>query len=256
METGNRFSQCLLEQKNEDSRQAKRLRRRTVLIAILIQAALLSLLMLRPLFGASADRLMIAGLVPLPPWKGAPATREPVRHHPTIIHPHLYDVSAHPYTLLFPDRPAEHLEPSDAPEIGPFADAPAMPGFGGPNGLLPNPGLLGGERPMPPPPPREVEAPPRKPIVVPPDIQQAMLVTRVEPLYPVLARQIRLQGTVVIRAIIAKDGTVESAEILSGHPLLARAAMDAIVRWRYRPTLLRGQPIEVETMITVKFIMH
>lgn len=83
-----------------------------------------------------------------------------------------------------------------------------------------------------------------------------MLVVRVEPQYPVLARQIRLEGTVQIRAIIARDGSVQSLEVLSGHLLLAKAARDAILQWRYRPTLLRGQPIEVETLVTVRFKMQ
>jgi len=78
-------------------------------------------------------------------------------------------------------------------------------------------------------------------------------VTRVDPRYPPLAKQIHLEGIVEIRAIIAKDGTVQSLEILSGHVLLAKAAQDAILQWRYRPTLLRGKPVEVETLITVKF---
>jgi protein TonB len=98
-----------------------------------------------------------------------------------------------------------------------------------------------------------VETPPPGPRVVPPEIQQALLVVRVEPQYPVLAKQIHLEGTVQIRAIIGKDGSVQSAEILSGHPWLAAAARDAILRWRYRPTLLRGEAVEVETLVTVIF---
>ena len=101
-----------------------------------------------------------------------------------------------------------------------------------------------------------MERPQRGPLIVVPEIQQARLVVRVEPQYPALAKQIRLEGTVQIRAVIGKDGTVQSVEILSGHPLLARAAQDAILRWRYTPTLLRGEPVEVETLITVIFKMQ
>ena len=256
METGNRFSQCLLDQKNEESQQARRLRRRTVLIAILIQAVVLGLLLLRPLFGAPAAELMIARFMPRPPWKGSPGAHQPERPRPAIFRPHTYDVSAHPYTLRLPDRPATHIEAGDAPDIGPSTDAPGIPGFGDPNGLLPNPGLPGGERPMPPPPPQEAVAPRHKPRVVPSEIQQALLMTRIEPQYPVLAKQIHLEGTVVIRAVIGKDGRVESAEILSGHPWLAKAAREAILQWRYRATLLNGQPVEVETMVTVIFKMQ
>jgi len=261
METGNRFSQCLLDRKDEESRRAKRLRRRTVLIAILIQALALGLLMLRPLFGASADRLMIARLVPLPPWKGTPARQETERHPPATVR-HLF-VTNFPVHSDFWPAAIRHdvdvnLNCDDAPDIGPDIDTPGISGFGDPNGLLSSMGSSGDRRPFLPVPPREVETPPRKPklVLVPPEIQEARLVTRVDPVYPVLAKQIRLEGTVVIRAIIAKDGDVESAQILSGHPWLANAAMEAILRWRYRPTLLRGEPIEVETLITVIFRMH
>lgn len=252
MESGNRFSQCLLERKDEESRQAKRLRRRTVLIAILIQVVVLSLLMLRPLFGAEADQLMIARLIPLPPWRGAPAGHKPDRPRPPQSHPHVHDISPHTFTFRPPERPADHLDAESAPDIGPASDAPSGPGWGDPTSPLPNLGLPGPDRPLPPP-SHDVDVSLRKPKLIPSEIQEAKLVTRVEPVYPVIAKQIRLEGTVVIRAIIAKDGTVESLETLNGHPLLARAAMDAIVRWRYRPTLLNGQPVEVETLVTVIF---
>jgi protein TonB len=260
MEPANRFSRCLLEQNDERSRQAKRLRRRTVLIAILIQAAALSLLILRPLFGASAEKLRIARLVPGVPWKGSQEPREPGRHRPaTPPGPHLSVLVWHVDRWPAAARPDVdvNLNCADAPDISPDIDAPMGPGFGDPNGLLRSFGSSSqGLRLAPPPPQSDAEAPPRKPKLVPPNVQQALLITRVEPVYPVLAKQIRLEGTVVIRAIIAENGAVESAEILSGHPLLARAARDAILEWRYRPTLLRGEPIEVETLVTVIFRMQ
>ena len=129
-------------------------------------------------------------------------------------------------------------------------------GLGDPNGLIPLEGPAGPPRPSPPPPPRGKEEPPRRPRWVAPEIQQALLLVRVDPQYPVLARQIRLEGTVEIRAIISRDGSVRSVEILSGHLLLAQAARDAVLRWRYQPTLLNGQPVEVETLITVHFRLH
>jgi protein TonB len=255
MEAGIRFSRCLLDQKDEESRRARRLRRRTLLIAILIQTILLTLLCLRPLFGAQELHLS-ARLVPLPPWKGQPGAHgaAPAPHH-AAPHHLLYR------NLVLPDfafpraHPAEHVQTDDAPDIGPNSDLPPGGGIGDPNGFIPIPGLPGPVRPTPPP-PRDVEAPPRGPRVVPPEIQQALLVVRVEPQYPALARQTRLEGTVQIRAVIGTDGSVRSAEILSGHPWLAQAARDAILRWRYRPTLLRGQPVEVETLITVIFRMQ
>ena len=261
MEATNRLLCCLLDQKDEESRRARRLRRRTLLTAIVIQAAVLSLLILRPLLGAPASELMLARMVPFPPWKGQPAAagaHEPERPRPPAHDRHNVPHPLQPGVFTFrpPDRPAEHVETDAAPDIGTAIHLPDGPGFGDPNGLIPNPGFLPGDgRPTPPPPP-EMEAPPRKPRFVASEIQEAKLVTRIEPQYPVLAKQIHLEGTVVIRAIIAKDGTVESAEVLRGHPWLAKAALDAILRWQFRATLLNGQPVEVETLITVIFRMQ
>jgi len=254
MDSGNRFSRCLLEQKDDQSRQARQLRRRTVLIAILIQAVVLGLLMLRPLFGASADQLMIARFIPLPPWKGAPESPKPDRPRPASAHHVQLHVDAAPLHIWMPvTRHDVDVDCDEAPDIGPDIDLPGGPGIGDLQGLLPAMGLTSSFRSAPPAPPREVESPSRKLKFVPSDLQQALLVTRIEPVYPILAKQMRLEGTVVIRAIIAKDGSVQYAEVLSGHRLLAHAARDAIVQWRYRPTLLRGDPIEVETLITVIF---
>jgi len=82
-----------------------------------------------------------------------------------------------------------------------------------------------------------------------------MLIERVEPRYPPLALQAHLQGEVEIHALIAADGTVQSAEIVNGNMILANAAREAVLRWRYRPTLLNGRAVEVETVIRVIFKM-
>jgi periplasmic protein TonB len=86
-------------------------------------------------------------------------------------------------------------------------------------------------------------------------IQAGLLVHRVNPPYPPLAITARISGTVELRAIIGRDGNVRSVEVLSGSPLLARAAVGAVQQWRYRPTLLNGEPVEVETRITVRFVL-
>jgi protein TonB len=81
-------------------------------------------------------------------------------------------------------------------------------------------------------------------------VQAALLINRVQPVYP------RISGTVRLHAIISKQGTVESLEVLSGHPLLVRAAMDAVQQWKYKPTLLNGEPVEVDTTIDVIFSLN
>jgi protein TonB len=92
--------------------------------------------------------------------------------------------------------------------------------------------------------------PKRVPISV---LSEAQLLTRVEPVYPRIALATGVQGEVKLHAIIARDGRIMSLNLISGHPLLAHAAEDAVSQWRYRPYYLNGEPVEVETFITVHF---
>ena len=94
-----------------------------------------------------------------------------------------------------------------------------------------------------------------KKVTITAGISQGLLVTQVPPVYPPLAREARIQGTVGLQAIIGTDGAVESLELVSGHPMLAPAAIEAVKQWKYRPYLLNGVPIEVRTTINVNFIL-
>ena len=85
------------------------------------------------------------------------------------------------------------------------------------------------------------------------NVQQAKIISMPHPAYPPLARQTRISGTVRLHAIIGKDGTVQSLTLESGHPLLVQAALDAVRQWRYKPYMLNGQPVEVETAVSVEF---
>jgi TonB family protein len=87
-------------------------------------------------------------------------------------------------------------------------------------------------------------------------VVQGLLVHQVTPQYPPLARQERIGGTVALRAVIGKDGTVQSLHVLSGHFILAQAAMDAVRQWRYKPYYLNGEPVEVESQINVNFVPY
>jgi protein TonB len=107
--------------------------------------------------------------------------------------------------------------------------------------------------PPPPPPPVEKKVAAPKRIRVGGSVQKARLARRVQPQYPPLARQARIQGTVMLTAIIARDGSVQSLEVVSGHPLLVPSAMQAVKQWLYKPTLLNGEPVEVVTQIEVNF---
>jgi protein TonB len=99
---------------------------------------------------------------------------------------------------------------------------------------------------------------PPKPTVKTPPISRMMegnLIYKPQPVYPPMARAVRVQGAVVLRAIISKTGTIENLQTLSGHPLLVPSAIEAVKRWRYRPYVLNGEPVEVETQVTVNFIL-
>lgn len=84
-------------------------------------------------------------------------------------------------------------------------------------------------------------------------IDEGALARKVQPVYPPLARAARIQGVVLLQAMIGKDGTIENLHVLSGHPMLAAAAIEAVRQWRYRPYILNGEPVEVETQVTVSF---
>jgi protein TonB len=86
-------------------------------------------------------------------------------------------------------------------------------------------------------------------------VTNGLLVHKVEPPYPVLAKSARIQGDVVLKAIIDREGNIQDLQLMSGHPMLAPAAIEAVKQWRYRPYLLNGQPVEVETTITVIFTL-
>jgi len=134
----------------------------------------------------------------------------------------------------------------------------ALPGSG--PGL---PGLLGDAIPRvaPPRPPdpapaaKPVAATPAKPIRVSTPIQSAKLIHQVNPVYPPLARQARISGIVRLVAIIGRDGAIQNLQVISGHPMLVAVSVDAVKQWRYRPTLLNGEPVEVITQIDVNFTL-
>jgi len=86
-------------------------------------------------------------------------------------------------------------------------------------------------------------------------VSTGLLIRRVNPTYPPLARQARIQGQVVLHAVISKDGSIEGLTLISGHPMLAPAAIDAVKQWKYKPYLLNGEPVEVDTEVQVNFTL-
>ena len=87
-------------------------------------------------------------------------------------------------------------------------------------------------------------------------VQQANLVKKVLPVYPPLARSTGVQGHIILDVLIGTDGTVQELKLNSGHPLLAPAAMDAVKQWVYKPTMLNGEPVQVQTQVDVNFTLQ
>lgn len=119
-------------------------------------------------------------------------------------------------------------------------------------------GIIGGlpsAAPPPPPPPKEKPVTPKS-IRVGGNVQAANILRQPKPVYPPLAKQARIQGTVRFNAVIGKDGTIQNLTLVSGHPLLVQAAQEAVRNWVYRPTLLNGEPVDVITTIDVNFTLN
>jgi len=96
------------------------------------------------------------------------------------------------------------------------------------------------------------DTPPQR-VRVSDDVMRGVLVKKVAPVYPPLARQARIQGVVVLKVVINKAGEVYNMQLISGHPMLAPAAIDAVKQWKYQPYLLNGEAVEVETQVHVIF---
>ncbi len=101
----------------------------------------------------------------------------------------------------------------------------------------------------------DTEPKPPQRLRVPQEVSRELLITKVLPVYPPLARQAHVQGTVILNADISKDGAVESLKEVSGHPMLIPAAIDAVKQWRYKPYLLNGEPVAMTTQVVVNFTL-
>jgi periplasmic protein TonB len=140
-------------------------------------------------------------------------------------------------------------QPQPSASVGVVGGVPGgMPG-GSVGGVLG--GILGSAAPPPPPP----KAATPKRIRVGGQVEAARIIYQPKPDYPPLAKMARIQGTVRLEAVISKDGTIQDLKVLNGHPLLVKSALEAVQKWRYQPTLLNGEPVEVVTEIDVNFTL-
>jgi periplasmic protein TonB len=238
------LKQCLVDSDVEALRQDRKARQVGLAASFALETALVAILILLPLL-APAVAPRFASINAIPVWRPPVAVRvqpsQPAR-----------PLSAPQYIPNGTSRPNApfHREAADTGRAGVGVDfgAPAAQG---------NPlDILGVSRPVISPQPAAQKPGASRPLPVGGGVMEAMLVKRVDPAYPTIARNTRTSGAVVLSAIIATDGTIQSLKVVSGNPLLIGAALAAVGQWRYKPTLLDGQPVEVETLITVNFVLQ
>jgi protein TonB len=252
--SASRLNECLVDGDESSNRNARRARRKALGVSVVVQAALLSAAVILPLPATVAVPRSTV-LTPIPPYAGLPRLQptNPAQHpgqsHPPNTRPGT--------TIIFtPQVPTrvwtgndDQTRESGPPTIGTSynsADPIGIIGGSGPATNALPPGLFVETKPQPP-------KPDTKRARISEGVQEAMLIHRVEPRYPPLAVQTRLQGTVHLHAIVGTDGVIRDLQLLDGHILLGRAALEAVAQWRYRPTILNGEPVEVDTYITVVF---
>jgi periplasmic protein TonB len=233
---------CLVEGDPEQRRRERKIRRRALFFSVVLQSAVLLALVLVPLF-AKPPRLGMTITTPMPPYRSAtPTPATPIAERgirPVCI----VCISSSPANLT----PGSRTEPSPVegapPNLGESVPIPCPEciTFGQTAGPRRSDAIVASETPR---------------IVHRTHIDPAMLVHRVEPVYPTLPKQLGRSGRVELRAVIAADGTIQSLQVVGGDPLFYQSALDAVGQWRYQPTVLNGQPVEIDTFITVIYNMQ
>jgi protein TonB len=228
-------------------------RRATTALSFVVQGLLLGVLVLIPLIYTEAlpqQELMTFLVAPPPPPPPPPPPMAPAMQVVKPIASNMVSGQLHTPTRI-PEK-VEMVKEEDPPPVLGSAVGGVVGGVvgGTPGGVLG--GVLAAAAPT-------VAVAP-KPVIptrlkVSQGVMQANLIRQVKPVYPLLAKQARISGTVVLQAIINKDGLVENLTLKQGHPILAPAAIEAVKQWRYKPTLLNGEPVEVEVVISVNFTL-
>jgi protein TonB len=245
---GNTLQGCLIGADQEQAKRQGWVRRRALVVSTLLQSAAVLVVVAIPFFG-KVERIASANFVPIPPY------------HPYSGGAHAHPMPAGPQTgnrttfcLLCR---AAHPQPRQSDGNGRSASGNDSPegaegiGVAGGEPCITGCIIIGrSEGPQPPP------LPPPPNVVHMTHIDPALLLERVEPIYPALPKQIHREGRVELHAIISTDGTIESLEVVSGDALFYQSALDAVRRWRYRPTRVNGQVVRVDTYITVIYTMR
>jgi periplasmic protein TonB len=223
----------------------------TTLASFAVQAFALGGLLLIPfLYTEGLPRLQLMAALVAPASPPGPPPMVAQEHIPVVSESNI--VGEHLRTPGSIPRGVAQVDEAQAPPSGDTAPGwyvpGAVPGTGARNGVFDSIGIARSVS--------VVMAP--APVAHAPitsSSMEAYLVHRVQPEYPPLARAARIQGAVLVHAVIARDGTIENLRVISGHPMLVPSALNAIRQWRYRPYFLNGEPVEVETQVTVNFVL-
>ena len=239
----------------ESQGRIKTHRKATTFVSFLLEAILIAIVALIPLIyteALPAGKMVSALVAPPPPpppppppsaAKTTPSEPKPVTKEE--ISPNEIRVPTKiPNKIVQTPQQTSVSAPSVAGVVGGVPGGVAGGTVGGVIG-----GVLGAVPSAAPPPP------PKQRVRVSEGVVQGLLVHQVKPEYPSAARAAHIQGQVVLHAIIGKDGTVKEVQVVSGQPMLASAAQNAVKQWRYKPYFLNGQAVEVDTTINVNFTM-
>jgi periplasmic protein TonB len=235
----------------ESGGRLKTKRGRTTTFAILLEIALIGFMVLLPLIFTEAlpkQQLMTFLVAPPPPPPPPPPAAAPVK----IVRQIQTDIvnGALRTPTKIPQKIQMIKEDEAPPAMASSGVVGGVPG-GIPGGQMG--GVIGGIISSTPVAVPKVATPQR--VRVSSGVSTGLLVRKVTPTYPPLARQARIQGTVVLRAVISKDGSIEGLTLVSGHPMLVQSALEAVRQWKYRPYLLNGEPVEVDTEVQVNFTL-
>ena len=238
------FEDSLIESGNK----LKTKRLGTTILSFLLQVGLVGVLILIPLIYTDAlpkGNLMTFLVAPPPPPPPPPppaAAVKVVKIQSEVINGQLRTPTK------IPNKVQMIKEEEAPPDLGAGGVPGGVPG-GIPGGSMGGVmgGILGSTNAAIP----KVATPQR--VRVSSGVSTGLLIKKVTPNYPQLAKQARIQGSVVLQAEISKEGTIQNLQLISGHPMLAPAAIEAVKQWRYKPYLLNGEPVAVETQVVVNF---
>jgi protein TonB len=236
----------------ESGGKLKTKRGRTSAVAFLLEVMIIGVMVLIPLIFTEAlpkGQMMFLLVAPPPPPPPPPPAAAPV-HVVKQIQSDIINGELRTPTKI-PKKVLENLKEDEAPpQMAVTGVVGGVPG-GVPGGSMG--GVIGSVLSSTPVAVPKIATPTR--VRVSSGVSTGLLIRKVPPAYPPLARQARIQGVVVLQAQISKEGNIQNLQLISGHPMLAPAAIEAVKQWKYKPYLLNGEPVEVDTQVQVNFTL-